>query len=140
MKKRIWLFTFAITLLLTLVVIGSAMAAVKPLSAKFSKDATSCGILWFDPKGHTVWIEGTGSILLKEDGGYLTTCKFTLDLSDPKLMSREQFCALDWAAFMCRGDGALVDNNSSCNIGNAVHNGIVLAAPSGEAMFVCLVK
>jgi hypothetical protein len=71
----------------------------------------------------------------------VATCKFTLDLSDPNLLSRDQFCAEDWAKFMCRGDGALVDNRTTCNIEDAeVHNGIVLAAPSGEGMFVCHVK
>ena len=141
MKKGILLLTFAIALMFALAAISSVAAAPSALSARFSREATSCGILWFDKDWNDVWIEGTGYILRHQDGGYVATCKFTLDLSDPNLLSRDQFCAEDWAKFMCRGDGALVDNRTTCNIEDAeVHNGIVLAAPSGEGMFVCHVK
>ena len=141
MKKNIILLTFMIVMILTLVLISSAVAAPGALSAKFSKNAISCGIYWFNPKWKPIWIEGTGRIIHNVDGGYVMTCDFTLDLNDPDLLSREEFCAADWAKFMCQGDGALVDNRTTCNIaGDEVHNGTVVAGPSGEGMFVCHVK
>ena len=71
----------------------------------------------------------------------MRTCRFTLDLHDSALLSRANFCAEDWAAFMCKGNGALVDNRTTCIILDAeVHNGIVAAGPSGEGMFVCHIK
>ena len=141
MKKNIILLTFMIVMILTLVLISSAVAAPGALSAKFSKNAISCGIYWLNPKWKPIWIEGTGRLIHNVDGGYVMTCDFTLDLNDPDLLSREEFCAADWAKFMCQGDGALVDNRTTCNIaGDEVHNGTVVAGPSGQGMFVCHVK
>ena len=141
MNKKLFLSIILLAILFTILAVSSAAAAPKPLSARFSRDATSCGIWWFDPEWNMVWIEGEGSILQKDDGGYLAKCDFTLNLDDPGLLSREAFCAEDWAKFMCKGNGALVDNRTTCNIEDAeVHNGIVHASPSGEGMFVCHVK
>ena len=141
MNKKILLLTLMLALMFTVVAINTIAAAPKALSAKFSKNAISCGILWFDNKWHDVWIEGEGHIIQHEDGSFVMTCHFTLDLNDPKLLSREAFCGEDWAKFMCQGNGALVDNRTTCNLtGVEVHNGTVVAGPSGEGMFVCNVK
>lgn len=141
MKRSAFLSVLALTSILTVVIAGSTVAAPQPLSAKFGKDATPCGIWWFDAKWKPVWVAGQGHLIEPASGGFVMTCDFTLDLDDPKLLSREQFCSQDWAAFMCQGDGALVDNRTTCNIvGAEVHNGTVVAGPSGEGMFVCHVQ
>jgi len=88
-----------------------------------------------------VWIAEQGSIIVSANGHEVRSCRFTLDLADSALLSRADFCAEDWAAFMCKGNGALVDNRTTCNIEDAeVHNGIVVAGPSGEGMFVCHIR
>jgi len=141
MNKKVLRLALLLAIIFTFIAIGSAMATPKPLSARISRDATSCGIVWFNNHWKPIWIEGTGYILQHDNDGFVITCDFTLDLNDPKLLSREQFCAVDWAKFMCQGDGALVDNRTTCNIeGVEVHNGIVVAGPSGEGKFVCHVK
>jgi len=141
MKRKAFLSALVLASILAVVAISSAAAAPKALSASFSKDATPCGVWWFDVDWNEVWIEGQGRLIQSANGGLVMTCHFTLDLDDPHLLSREQFCSEDWAKFMCRGNGALVDNRTTCNIvGAEVHNGTVVAGPSGEGMFVCHVK
>jgi hypothetical protein len=97
---------------------------------------------WFNADmSEIVPIYGEGRIIEKPSGGYVMTCKFFLDFTNPDLLSREDFCAQDWAAFMCKGNGGLVDNRTTCNIaGDVVHNGTIVAGPSGEGTFVCNVK
>jgi hypothetical protein len=141
--KKFVLGSLGLAMLLVLLAFGCASAAAPPtpLSATFSKSATDCGIWWFDPDWNLVWIEGQGRITRSASGGEVRSCRFTLNLHDPALLSRSDFCAEDWAAFMCRGDGALVDNRTTCNIEDAeVHNGVVTAGPSGQGMFVCHIK
>lgn len=139
MKKR-WLVAFILALLLAFVIISTVTAITpKPLSARFSKDVTTCGLWWFDKNWDLVWIEGTGSIYTQQDGGYKIKCDFKVDFNAN--LSREEFCAEPGFAFMCKGNGALVDNRTTCNIEDAeVHNGIVNANKNGDGMFICHVK
>jgi len=141
MRGKTVLVALVLALAIAVLAIGTAAASPRALSATFSKTATPCGIWWFSNKWKPLWIEGEGRLIEPESGGLVMTCHFTLNLNDPKLLSREAFCSQDWAAFMCQGDGALVDNRTTCNIVDAeVHNGNVVAGPSGEGMFVCHVK
>jgi hypothetical protein len=156
MRKRSYL---AVILLLSVLAVlaaisaaaAPAVAAPTPLSATFSKVETECGILWpawdftweYDDGagGPWVWIDGEGSTIRNHTGGETRKCSFTLDLSRPELLSRAKFCADPVFSFMCKGNGALLDNRTTCNIQDReVHNGIVQAAPSGKGMFVCHVK
>lgn len=119
---------------------GSAAAPPKPLSATFGKNASPCGLWWFNAKWKPVWIEGEGRVIYPSGGGMVMTCHYTLAFDDPGLLSRDAFCSNEWFAFMCRGDGGLVDTDTTCNIKGEVHNGTVAAGPSSEGMFVCHVK
>jgi hypothetical protein len=141
MNKKLLLPTLILALIFTMIIISSAAAAPKALSATFSIHANPCSIVWFTNRWKPVSIEGQGNLIQHPDGSFVMTCKFNLDFNNPKLLSREDFCSQDWAKFMCKADGALVDNRTTCNLeGVTVHNGTVVTGPSGEGTFVCNVK
>jgi len=141
MNKRKLPPALILTLIFAVATASVSAAAPKALSATFSKNATPCGLWWFTNKWRPVWIEGEGRLIPNENGGYVMRCDFKVNFNDPHLLSREAFCSSPDFEFMCQGDGALVDNRTTCNIGDAeVHNGTVVAGPNGEGMFVCHVK
>ncbi len=140
MKKTLFLSVLTLILLFGFVVSSVAAGPPMPLSATFGKNATPCGLWWFDAKWKPVLIAGEGRLIYPADGGMVMTCHYTITFDDPTLLSRDAFCSNEGFAFMCRGDGGLVDTDTDCNTGRQVHNGTVAAGPSGEGMFVCHVK
>ena len=140
MSKRTWLSGLMFALIFVVATASVAAATPKPLSSAFSKNGTECGLWWFDKQGEMVWLAGERHKLEPKSGGFILTCHFTIDFTSPDLMSREEFCSIADFAFMCKGNGALVDNRTTCNLDEEVHNGTVVAGPSGGGQFTCHVK
>ncbi|MHB1318163.1 MAG: hypothetical protein ACYCYF_06040 [Anaerolineae bacterium] len=141
MSRKALCVAFVVLLTFALVTVATAGAAPAPLSGKASRTSSECGLWWFDHDWEPIWIAGEGHLVEHANRSSRLVCRFSLDLTDPDLLSREQFCAEDWAAFMCRGNGALVDSHTTCNMDDgSVHNGTVVAAPNGEGTLVCHIK
>ncbi len=138
--KRKMLHALMLALIFALATASISAAAPKSFSTGSFKNEVPCGLWWFDKAWNTVWIEGIGHTLPLNGGRYIMTCRFKVDFTNPELLSREEFCADPGFAFMCKGKGALVDNQTTCNLDANVRRGIVVASPNVQGFWTCQVK